>query len=238
MTVPVNSKISPALDPETYRNIEGYSDETAQFVSSAMSAFTDVYDVLGRLHQAKALADSNPAWTPENRILIVAKEGDRHKDRVLRRFDLASRDLTSGIAHVEVQLKEPLIEKAGLGVVNSEVRAYARGLERGEREAFLSEALKRDDTTTLHAVLGGPSYLSGLSLLDAEHYTRTFHQKKRPDLVRRLDVMRRFQERLDNIGPILHAQFSRAIGAAPGAAANLQRANEQALAALKIEPTA
>lgn len=238
MTVPVNSKISPALDPETYRNIEGYSDETAQFVGGAMSAFTDAYDVLGKLHQAKALADSNPVFTEEQRVVLVAAESDRHRQRVLKRFDLASRDLAANIEHTERQLMDPLIERAGQGTLNGEVRSFVRGLDRSEREAFMNDVLERDDVPTLEAVLGGQPFLSGLTPLDRDHYLRVFHTTKRPDLVRRLDVMQRFRDRLDGIGPILHAQFAKAIGAEPGVAAHLQLANDQALAALNIQPPA
>ena len=102
----------------------------------------------------------------------------------------------------------------------------------------MREALERDDDATLTAVLGAQSFLSGLTELVRDHYLREYHTKKRPDLVRRLDVMNRFRERLDRIGPIIHAQFEKAVGARPGVVSALNRANEQALAALKIEPTA
>ena len=79
--------------------------------------------------------------------------------------------------------------------------------------------------------------MSGLTKLDHEHYLRTYHTKKNPHLVVRLDVMKRFRDRLGDLGPILHAQFQKAVGAHPNVVAHLQRANEQALAALNIEPT-
>lgn len=233
----IDTRVSPALDPETYRSIDGYEDH-AQFVGGVVNAMTDAYHVLGRLHDARDLWASNPAVTKEGAVVIVAKEGDKQKLRLLKRLDLASADLEANIRHTDNQLMEPLTERAGLGTLNGEVRAHVKALKRGEREAFMREALERDDVPTLEAILGGQAFLSGLTQLDQDHYLRLYHQKKRPDLVRRLDVMKLFRDRLGGIGPIVHAQFAKAIGAEPGVAAHLQRANEQALAALNIQPTA
>jgi hypothetical protein len=238
MSAPVDSRISPALDPETYRAIEGYTDETAPFVGNVIHAFTDAYDVLGKLHTARELWQSNPAVTKEGAVVIVKKEADKHQQRVFRRFDLAATDLAATIQHTEGLLNEPLTERAGLGSLNAEVRNHVKAMDRSEREAFMRDALERDDVPTLEAILGAQCFLSGLTPLDHAHYLREYHTKKRPDLVRRLDVMNRFRERLDRIGPILHAQFAKAVGADAGLAALYQQADDRAKAALKIEPTA
>lgn len=237
MPAEIDTRVSPALDPETYRAVEGYNDETRKFVDDVVNAFNDAYVTVGKLHDARRLADSNPAWTPENRIIIVGKEAAKHKERVLKRFDLAHRDLTARITHTEGELSRPLTERAGLGSLNGEVRAFVRGLQRPEREAFMNAALESDDEPTLEAVLGAQPFLSGLTKLDHEHYTRLYHVKRNPHLVVRLDLMKRFLDKLDSIGPILHEQFSKAIGAKPSVMAALNKANEQALEALDIERT-
>lgn len=233
----LDTRVSPSLDPETYRLIEGY-EEHSQFCGGVVNAMNDATVTLGKLHDARALADRNPAWTEEQKILHVGREADAHKHRILKKIDSEAATLAATIAHTEAQLMQPLTEQAGLGSLNGEVRSFVRGLDRSEREAFMTEAFERDDDATLTAVLGAQPFLSGLTPLDHEHYLRQYHTKKRPDLVRRLDVMNRFRERLDRIGPIIHAQFEKAVGARPGVVSALNRANEQALAALKIEPTA
>ncbi len=233
----IDSRVSPALDPETYRSIEGY-EEHAQFVGDVVNAMTDAYGTCGKLWDARRLADSNGVWTEEQRILNVGREAEKHKQRVLKRLDLAATDLAATIAHTEAQLTQPLTEKAGQGSLNGEVRGFVRGLDRSEREAFMRDALERDDEPTLTAILGAQSFLSGLTPLDHAHYLREYHTKKRPDLVRRLDVMERFRDRLERIGPVVHEQFSRPVGAKPNVVGALNVANEQALAALNIKPTA
>ncbi len=238
MSVEIDTRVSPALDPETYLAIEGVNDETIQFVGGVVNAFNDAYITLGKVHDARRLADSNGAWNEEQKVLNVGRTADQQKLRILKRLDLASADLNSTIVHTQALLMQPLTEQAGLGSLNGEVRSFVRGLDRSEREAFMNDALERNDDATLTAILGAQPFLSGLTPLDHGHYLREFHGKKRPDLVRRLDVMERFRERLGDIGPIVHAEFEKAVGAKPGVVAHLDRANEQALAALNIQPTA
>ena len=233
---PVDTRVSPALDPETYRAVEGYNDDTRMFVDDVINAFNDIHMTLGKIHDARALADSNPAWTPENRILIVGKEANKQKERVSKRLDLAHCDLKARIAHTEGELSRPLTERAGLGSLNGEVRSFARGLNRSEREKFMNAALESDGGPTLEAILGAQPFLSGLTPLDQDHYLRRYHVKKNPHLVVRLDLMKRFLDVIYQTGPIVHAQFEKAVGAKPNVAEAIRVANDRAMAALKIEP--
>ncbi|MDB5678392.1 hypothetical protein [Sphingomonas bacterium] len=233
----IDTRVSPALDPETYRAVEGYNDTTRMFVDDVVNAFNDIYVTVGKVHDARQLAEKNPAWTPENRILIVGQEANKQKDRAVRRLALAERDLRARIAHTECELTSPLTERAGLGSLNGEVRSFVRGLDRSKREAFMREALERDDGPTLEAILGAQPFLSGLTPLDHEHFLRLHHVKRNPHLVVRLDLMKRFLDMIERNGSIVHVQFDKAIGAKPSVVGALQVANDQALAALKIEPT-
>lgn len=238
MSDKVDIRISISLDPGTWREMEGYNDETAKFDGGVVSAINDAWVTLGKVHEARKHAEGNPAWTPEQRILIVGKEAEKQKLRILQRIDRADQTVAANIAHTEAQLMEPLIEKAGLGSVNREVRAHVKGLkDRSEREKFMRAALDRDDEATLAAVVGAQPFLSGLDPLDRDYYLRLYHEKKRPDLVRRLDLMNRIRDRLGSIGSIIHTEFAEAIGAKPGIVGALNAANERALEALKIEPT-
>ena len=234
MPAPLDTRISPALDPETFRAIEGYDDETAPFVGCV----NDAHVTVGKLWDARRLADSNGAWTEEQKILNVGRKADEHKLRILQKIDLAERDLRSNIAHTEEQLSQPLTEKAGLGSLNGEVRAHAKALKRDEREKLMAEALERDDEATLSAILGAQPFLSGFTQIDHDHYLRLYHTKKRPDLVRRLDVMNRFLDMLHRSGPPVHIAFEKAVGAKSSRVNAIKDADARATAALKIEPTA
>ena len=237
MTVSIDSRVSPALDPETYK-VEGYDEDTAPFVGCIINAMYDAYVVVGKIHDARAAADRNGAWTEDQKVLIVGKEAETQKERVLKRLALAERDIRASIGHTEKLLSEPLTEKAGLGSLNGEVRAFVLGLDRPKREAFMREVLEANDEQTLTAVLGAQHFLSGLTAIDHDRYLRLYHEKKQPQLVRRLDVMKRvlgkFERNIQNV----HSQFDKAVGASPSVVNRLSKANEQALAALKIVPTA
>lgn len=237
MSGKIDTRVSLSLDPDTLRAMDGYSDDTRQFVDGVVNAYNDIYVTLGKIHDARRLAESNPAWTPENRILIVSKESQKQRSRVLTRLAQAERDLRANIEHTERELSQPLTERAGLGTLNGEVRSFARGLDRPKREAFMREALERNDEATLTAVLGAQPFLSGLTPLDHAHYVRTYHSQRQPHLVRRLDLMKRFLETVERNTPIVHAQFEKAVGAKPNAVAAIHAANDRAMAALKIEPS-
>jgi hypothetical protein len=228
----IDTRVSPALDPERFRLMDGYGDDTRQFVDVVINAYSDVYQVLGKVHDLRRLWDNNPAVTQENRTLIVARESAKQKEAALTRLARAERDLRANITYTEGELSRPLKERAGLGSLNGEVRAYVAKLDRKGRSAFMAEALERGDEPTLEAVLGAQPFLSGLTQVDHEHYTRTYHEKKNPHLVRRLDLMRRFLEEIERNTPIVHAQFEKAVGAKPSVVAQLKSLDDQAQAAL------
>lgn len=237
-TPAIDSRVSPALDPETARGlIKGYNDETGPYLTDVISAFTDAYDVLGRLHRAREHAEANPAWTEQQRILMVSKEAERHRERVTRRFDRAHDDLKKRMAHVEGELARPLSQNSADGLA-AEVRAHCKSLSRPAREKLLNEALAADDDRTLAAILGGQPFLSGLSRSDHEYFTQAHNEKKQPQLVARLAALKSALGLIYRTGPILFKEFQKAVGASPSVANALDAANERAMAALKIEPAA
>lgn len=238
MSAALDIRVSPSLDPETVKAVEGYNDETAPFVSDVVSAFNDTYITLGRVHDAAELWANNPAVTRENAILIVGREGARQKERVSRLLDRAHDDLKKRIAHVEGELSRPLVQQAALGSLNVEVRAHLKGLSRSERNKLLNEALATDDEATLTAALGGQAFLSGLSREDHDHYVHQYHVRKSPHLVARLALMRGVLDLIHRSGPILHRQFDKAVGGKPSEVAAIQKLDERAKAALDIQPSA
>lgn len=228
----IDTRVSPALDPETYRAVEGYSDDTRPFVDCVVNAFSAIYHTVGKAHDARQAADRNPGWTDEQRILNVSREVEGAKQRSLTRLANAERDLRANIAHTEKLLSEPLTERAGLGTLNGEVRAHVKALNRSEREAFMNAALEANDEATLTAVLGGQYFLSGFTKVDHDHYVRIYHERKNPHLVKRLDLMNRFLEMVERNGPVVHLQFEKAVGAKPSLVANLNKLEDEAKAAL------
>ncbi len=241
MAVPVNPRVTPALDPETYLAIDGVNDSTRGYIDDVVSFCNDAYATLGQLHAAKDAVDSNPTWTAEHKVLMMNGATTKEKERLARRLDRTVRDLDSRISLTEQELLRP-VQVAAAGPLAAEVRAHFKSLEKeGERSKLIREALAADDEATLQAVLGAQPFLSGLNNVDREHFIRLYHEKKQPHLVERLDVMKRVRDVMNNSGangPAFHRAFDLVRGAKPAEALAIEKANQRAVDALNIQPTA
>lgn len=240
MSDSVDIRVSPALDPETYMAVEGYSEETRGYVDDVVSLFNDIYLTLGKLADARKLADSNQAWPEEQKLLIVGAEANKQKDRLARRLDRTCSDLDSRIAHVEAELLKPVQQGAAAGPLAAEVRAHFKSLDTAERSALIREALDADDTSTIEAVLGAQPFLSGMTAVDRDHFIGLYHAKRQPHLVTRLDLMKRTRDTINSTGangPTFHRAFDKVVGAKGSVVKAIEAANQRALDALKIEPS-
>lgn len=238
MTTPVDIRISPALDPETYRSVEGYDDSNRGYVDDVISVFDDTYHTLGKLHEARRQAEKNPAWTPANRVLILSKEALKQKERLAKRLDRAVGDLGRRIEHIEGELARPL-EARALGTLNAEIRSHSKSLSRDDREKLIQDAMREDDDTTLASILAAPPYLSGLTSVDQSHYLGVYHARKNPALVARLNLMRRVQDTMNATGAnggVFHTAFEKVVGAKPSEVRAIEQADAAARAALNVEP--
>lgn len=241
MATTPNTNISPALDPITYQSVHGYDDSTRGYVDDVVSLMNDTYATLDKLIAARKLADSNGAWTEEQKLLIVGKEAAKQKARLAGRLDRTMRDLDGRIEQVQNELARPVQQGAAFGPLASEVRAHCKSLDGAGRSKLIREAIEADDTDTLHAVLGGQPFLSGLSREDQSYYLHRLNSQKQPHLVARLELMTRVRDLMEKNGangPVFHRAFEKVVGAPPGRVSAIDRADADARAALNIEPTA
>jgi len=235
MAADIDIRVSPSLDAELFKGLDGYTDENAHFVADAVSAFNDAYVTIARIHDATEAGKRNQAWTEENRILIVGKEAMKHRDRLLRKMDFAARTLATNIAHTEEQLSKPL-EARALGTLNAEIRACVKAMDGKERAKLLQEAMAGDDDTTLSSILAAPPFLSGMTSVDRDHYLHLYHSKKSPHLVERLTLLRGAAAKVDRDGRRVFVEIEKAVGAPANQVRGIEAANEAALKALRIEP--
>ena len=240
MTVPVNARVTPALDPETYLAVDGVNDSTRGYIDDVVSWANDCYAVLGQLHVAKDAVDSNPAMTDAQKVLAMNAATTKESNRLAQRLDRTMRDLDSRIELTKQELLRP-VQVAAANPLAAEVRQYVRTLKEGERSKLIREALAADDEATLQAVLGAQPFLSGLSEVDRTYFIRLYHEKKQPHLVERLDVMQRVRDVMNNSGangPAFRRAFDLVRGAKPAEALAIEKANQRAVDALNIKPTA
>jgi len=234
MSENIDTRISPALHEATVRELPGYDEETAQYVAPVEEAFSDVYITLGKLHDAKEAASKNQAWTEAQRVLLVAKEADKQQARLCKKFDCVHASLKRQVEHMDQQLGQPLKEKAGLGSLNGEVRAYAKALSREDRTKMVEQAFEARDTDTLHALLGAQHFLSGFIPEEHAFYVRKFHEMQNPALVKRLTVTRAAMRAVEERAPLLFPQIDKVLGMRRDKVKVLEKQNEDALAALKF----
>lgn len=239
-TPPINTAVSPAFDPVTYLSVEGCDDSTRGYIDDVIGFANDMSYTLGKLHDARKFVDGNDAWTEAQKILVMSKEADKHRTRLAARLDRTMRDLDARIGQVESDLARPL-EARALGTLNAEVRAHVKGLERAEREKLIREAMEADDEDTLASVLGCPPFLSGVTAVDHAHHVRTYHERRNPHLVARLNLMVRVRDMMNKNGangPAFHRAWEKVVGAPPGRVSAIAKASRLAEEALNIEPTA
>ncbi len=226
--MPINTAISPTLHPDNIKAIEGYDEETAQYVAPVMTAFDEVYQSLEAVHNARMKANANPAWTEANKILQVAQLAEKYEERSRKRLESTYNNLSRAINATDQSLSAPLEQQAGAGTVNGEIRAHAKSLSSDQRVKLITEAIKKGDTKTAGAILGAPSYLSGLSDVEHEMYLRQFHEASQPETAKRLAVMKKAMEKMDTVAPLIKTGFEQALGANKAKIAKLRKANSEA----------
>lgn len=231
----VDERVSLSFHPETFTALDGYNEDSAKFIGDAVSTFNDAYRTIAKVHDATEHGARNPTWTPEQRILAVSKVAEKEQDRLLRKMDAALANTTKAAHHIEQELTTPVSSKATLGIA-AEIRLHVKSLKSGQMD-FVRSLIEAGDDLSASAVLGGPSYLSGLTDDMRTVLTRMLHEKQNPALVQRLTLLRATAEKIERDGPLVIIEMQKAVGAKAGTVRSIDTANERALAALKIEPT-
>ena len=219
----IDSRVSPALHPTNVTQIDGYDDETAGVLQPTMTAFSEAYQRIGAVWDGRAKAENNPTWN-ENQVIIETDQFAQKQMAVIAKgFDTTRVNLLKGIEHLEKQLSEPITSKAAQSIA-AEVRAYAKGLDTGERIAFIQNALDNGDDVTTTALLGAPSYLSGIDANTQSAFTRLYHERNAPAVAKRLKVMVAAKEMIEQRAGIVFSDLTKAVGCPPNKAKRLREA--------------
>lgn len=231
----VDERVTLSFHPGSFIALDGYNEDSAKFIGDAVSTFNDAYRTIAKVHDATEHGAKNPAWTTEQRVLAVSKVAEKEQDRLLRKMDAALVNTTKAADHIERELSVPVTSKATLNVAQ-EIRAHAKSLD-GKQMDFLRERIMAGDELTVSALLGAPSYLSGLTEDGQAVFTRMWHERQNPTLVARLTLLRATADKIERDGPLVMIEMQKAVGAKAATVRSIDAANERAIAALKIEPT-
>lgn len=231
MPTDINTKISPALHPDNVKGLDGYDESTASYLSSTVTAFTNAYEGIAAVLEAKSVVNANHAWTPERRIIELGQLADKKLASISKSFDTTRANLLKQITHIEGELSAPVQAKSGTAVA-AEIRAHVKALSFTERTTFIQQAIKEGDEISLTALLGAPSYLSGLDAKSQGVYLRQFHHRMQPEKANLLKVLRGAADLIADRGGLVFTQLEKAVGAKSNEVQQLRRAHEAATKAV------
>lgn len=230
----IDTRITPALHPQNVKEVDGWDAETAPILAPTETAFSTAYEGIRAVHDARALADKNPAWTDEAKIIQVDAFARKHLDKITRTFDSTRANLEKSITHIEQELSQPVTSRAAAPIA-AEIRSYVRGLDTAKLHSFIQNAMDNGDHETVTSLLGAPPYLSGLTPEFQRTYLRFYHERNQPHLAKRLKAMQGAKALIEKNAPLVFTAMEAAVGGSSAKANKLREANTAAERALAMK---
>lgn len=227
MSGDIDTRVTPALHPDNVKQVEGYDDQTAPYVSLAETAFSDAYLGIGQVHSAREKARTNPTWNEASQVIQTQDFADKVFSRIARQFDGAKTSLDKGIVSLEAQLSAPVTSVAAQGLA-VEIRAHMKALPSNKRLGFIQGALATGDAVTVSSILGAPSYLSGIDAGMQATLLRQWHERNSPEIAQRLKAMKGARDLITNRGGLVFRELEKAVGAPPDKVKALREAKTAA----------
>jgi len=211
MSEEIDTRVAPDLHPGNVKALDVYDEDTETILGPTVAAFTEAYTGIAKVHDAKEKAATNPTWNEARQLIETDAFGQKVFAQIAKRFDSAAANLKTVIEGFEKEFSVPIESKAA-GTIAQEIRAHVKGLTTGERMKFVQAAIKDGDQRTATAILGAPSYLSGLDRDTQTVLTRMYHEHHEPVKAKRLRAARAGLEMIGNRGGLVHTQLAKAIG--------------------------
>lgn len=237
MSDDIDTRITPALHPDNVKEVAGYDDDTAPVLAPTMTAFSEAYEGLRQVHNAREKAKLNPTWNESMQIIHTQDLADKVFARIAKAMDGTRGRLEQGITSLEAQLSGPVESKASASIA-AEIRAHVKGLKTGERQAFLQKAIDDGDVVSATAVLGAPSYLSGLDPNMQKVLLRFYHERQSPDAAKRLKAMVGAKTMIEQRAGLVFKELEKAVGFPPHKVKKLREAKNEAEAAFILNDVA
>lgn len=219
----LSTRVSLSLHPASIVKLEGYNEQTKQYVAGTERVLHEAYSGVSSVFAAMDAAKRDLTLNEAGRILKVDDLAQRVFQKVAKHFDTERNNLERGIAQIEEQLTAPVTAKAAHPLA-SEVRAYVRDMDQSKRATFIRTAILNGDDVTATAVLGAPAYLSGIDPKMFPVLIRTYREHNAPEVAAKLKVMISAKALLEDRGGLLFANLEKAVGAQPHEVQRLREA--------------
>lgn len=180
---------------ELFEELEGYG------VTGAVEALKGVRDVVNNVITARETYRTDPTLTQAAQLLAVDDLHAKQMPVATKRLDAALATVTRSIEAQEAELRKGFTSTSPFA---AEIRAHAKSLSTADRMKLITTATNAADMTTLSAILGAPSYLSGLDAKIAETLTERANMVRSPVTAKRLALLRSAQEKLEAAGSTVH----------------------------------
>jgi hypothetical protein len=231
MSEEVDTRVSPSLHPINVRELDGYDSETETLLGITEGAFAEAYQGLSEIHDARIKAAANPTWTEAQQLVQVDDFAQAQVKRITGRLDSAAANLETVVSGIEKELTTPVENSAG-GLVSTEIRAHVKAMKDEERFGFVRAAIISDDKRTATAILGAPSYLSGLTAEMQEILTRMYHEHHQPLQAKRLKAAKGALALIAERKPLILREKEKGVGAPANKIAQMRAAKLAAEAAV------
>jgi len=179
-------------------------------VAPAVTALNAMNAVLASIIEARGKSERDPTLGTESAaVLKVAAYADGLVTQATQKYDIAHKSIQSQIDAVETQLNQSITASTS-GTLASEIRAHCKAQKNPNQ--FVVELMQSGDEQGVSAILGAPSYLSGLTDDMRKAFTRQWHERRNPQLTGKLALLNAASERLDRAGVALLGTVEKAMG--------------------------
>lgn len=180
---------SLTLDPNNIRAHDQFERLGGYHCDAAIAAMEALHTVAKQCITARDTYKGDVTLTEAAQVLAVDDLHGKQAPLALRKVDAAVQALDSAIGSHEQQLRASIKEGA-TGPFAAEIRTMVRGMTLGERMSFVTTAVTNNDAVAVGAVLGAPSYLSGLDAGIAQSLTERANAIRNPEIAARLALMK------------------------------------------------
>lgn len=223
---------SPTLNPLMCEQLEGY-EEFQEDLLPLRRTLEVAFNGLVAINAAREKLRNDPTVTAGAAVVRLVTEAERKHNHIVDTFSKTEERLRSTERTLEKSLLAPVVQNAGLGTVNGEIREHVKKLDAGKRHKLIEDAFAKRDGSTLVALLGCPPFLSGLD--DAAHalYLRRLQEMREPVTTRRLKSVRAAIALMERAIPIAMNSVEKALGSSFKKAKELKATSDASNAALK-----
>jgi hypothetical protein len=228
---------SPTIHEGRIQNLEAF-EECGQYLQTSLNFLSSARTALLAVDEAHTALLKDPSKTPDARTMLLAGPANRKFDAVYASCVKTQEMIIKQIEHTESELSSPLVTGATTEA-HKELRQVIRGMSKEQRQAAITKAIADGDEAIVIAALGAHPLTTGLDPVMHQSLTRMYNVKKSPEVVRRIEALKRSLEIVASVAPILVSNFESALrGTFAGASKvrGLSEASEKALAKILGEP--